>query len=132
MGFNQNFFSITLAPNAIYQFNQTWGIGISTGYTYASEKDLYKSSIINYGIIGLSRPINRLELSTQLENYHVSQKFDQDQINLQNINYQYPALFIGAGYISNNVTIGAKYDILYDEEKSIFPSPIIPFVRIMF
>ena len=41
-------------------------------------------------------------------------------------------LFIGAGYRSGNVTFGIRYDVLYDEKKSIYADAWVPFVRVFF
>jgi hypothetical protein len=43
------------------------------------------------------------------------------------------ALFVGAGFnVTKKITIGAKYNLLYDEDESVYSSAIIPFVNISF
>ncbi|MFT5217580.1 MAG: hypothetical protein ACI83H_002720 [Glaciecola sp.] len=41
-------------------------------------------------------------------------------------------LYLGAGYRTGNFTIGIRYDVLYDNEKSIFADPWMPFFRVYF
>ncbi len=55
-----------------------------------------------------------------------------DILNLEDEQYWYPALFIGAGYRSQNFTMGIRYDILYDDAKSIYANAWMPFVRVYF
>ncbi|NNC33789.1 MAG: hypothetical protein HKO09_02810, partial [Croceitalea sp.] len=43
------------------------------------------------------------------------------------------ALFVGAGLnITNKIAIGAKYNMLYDKDESVYTSAVIPFVNITF
>jgi len=46
--------------------------------------------------------------------------------------YWYPALFLGVGYTSGRMTFGIRYDVLYDDDKSIQPEAWMPFVRFWF
>ena len=43
------------------------------------------------------------------------------------------ALFLGVGYqITPKIAAGAKYNVLYNKERSVYSSPVIPFVNINF
>ncbi|MEH6747798.1 MAG: hypothetical protein V7670_13260 [Maribacter arcticus] len=43
------------------------------------------------------------------------------------------ALLVGACYnFSNKISIGAKYNVLYDSDESVYSSSIIPFINITF
>jgi hypothetical protein len=130
LSFGNGFFSGTLAPSAIYQFNQDFGLGIGLNGTYNSLKNSYNSTILGASIISLYNPIPELQLSGELEQLNVSQKYE-DSI-FQDRNYWVPALFVGLGYRTNNVTFGMRYDFLYDRNKSIYADPWIPFVRVFF
>lgn len=123
-------FSATLAPSAIYQFDDTFALGIGLSGSYFSRKNVLKSTIIGGSLIGLYNPINEIQLSGEFEQNNVSRNFDNSAI--KDDNYWSPALFIGAGYRARNVTIGVKYDLLYDEDKSIYASSWAPFVRVYF
>ncbi len=127
-----NFFSATLAPNAIYQFNNQLGLGIGLNATYNRQKNAYKSTIFGGSIIGIYNPINEIQLSSEFEALNVNRKFEGDLSNLEDDNYLYPAVFLGAGYRTNNVTFGIRYDVLYDEDKSIYANAWMPFVRVLF
>ena len=47
-------------------------------------------------------------------------------------NYTYPALFLGIGYTTGNLTAGVKYDVLFDEDDSIYSSALVPFISVYF
>jgi len=124
------FFSATLAPSAVYDFNDQFALGVGLNGTYNRSKDFFKSTIIGGSIIGLFNPIEALQLSAEFEELNVSRNFDNP--DFQDDNYWYPALFMGIGYRSQNVTFGIRYDVLYDENKSIYIDPWAPFVRFYF
>ncbi|MBT8273653.1 MAG: alpha-ketoglutarate decarboxylase, partial [Bacteroidia bacterium] len=66
------------------------------------------------------------------EQLHVNRNFDENFVSNLDDTYWYPALFLGAGYRTGNVTVGIRYDVLYDEDKSIYADPWIPFIRVYF
>lgn len=131
LSFGDGFFSGTLAPSAIYEFNNYFGLGLGLNGTINNQKNVYKSTILGGSLIGLFNPINELQLSAEFEQLNVNRKYDTN-LNLSKDNYWSPALFIGAGYRNGNVTFGIRYDILYDIEKSIYADPWAPFVRFYF
>lgn len=136
LGFTNNVFNAVLAPTAVYQFNDkvSAGVGLNFGYsTFNNEQAGQKSRLLNYGgsIIGLYSPFQGIQLSLEFEEIGVTQFteiLDQDITT----SYIYPALFVGAGYQTGNVSFGMRYDLLYDEQKSIYGSAYIPFVRVFF
>ena len=130
LSFGDGFFSGTLAPSAIYQFDSDFALGLGLNGTYNTQKNFYKSTIVGASVIGLYTPIPELQLSGEFEELNVSRKFDDNAFEDQN--YWYPALFAGIGYRSNNITFGIRYDVLYDREKSIYADPWVPFVRVFF
>ena len=68
----------------------------------------------------------------ELEQLRVNRSFEVvGAPNLED-NYWSPALFLGVGYSNRNVTVGIRYDVLYDDEKSIYADPWMPFVRVYF
>ncbi len=128
--FSNNSFSASIAPTAVYDINPwiSTGAGLSFGYTNG---DNYNA--INYGgsIITLFTPIQGMQLSAEFEETSVHRSFRSGNIKIKQ-QYWYPALFLGAGYAIQNVSIGLRYDVLYDEDKSIYASPYTPFVRVFF
>ncbi len=131
LSFGDGFFSGTLAPSAIYQFNQKVAFGVGLSGTYNTSKDFYKSTILGASVIGLFNPINEVQLSVEFEELSVSRNWDS-RTGIEDENFWYPALYFGVGYRSNNVTLGIRYDVLYDEYKSIYADPWMPFVRVYF
>ena len=131
LSFGDGFFSATLAPSAIYEFNNTVALGFGLNGTMSNSKGFYKSTIFGGGLIGLFNVVSGLQLSMEFEELNVNRTYDMN-LGLPNDNYWSPALFMGAGYRSGNVTVGVRYDVLYDKEKSIYADPWAPFVRFYF
>lgn len=131
LSFGDGFFSGTLAPSAIYEFNNQVALGLGLNGTYNSQKDVYKSTILGGSIISLFNPADAIQLSAEFEELHVNRKYESFY-NLPNDTYWSPALFVGAGYRSGNVTLGIRYDLLYDEDKSIYANAWAPFLRFYF
>lgn len=131
LSFGDGFFSGTLAPSAIYEFNRQFALGVGLNGTYNKRKDIYKSTVFGGSLIGLFNPIPEIQLSAEFEELNVSRNWD-DRFARANENYWYPALFAGVGYRSRNVAVGIRYDVLYDKEKSIYADPWAPFVRVYF
>tara|TARA_R110000772_G_scaffold255986_1_gene372367 strand:- start:110 stop:640 length:531 start_codon:yes stop_codon:yes gene_type:complete len=131
LSFGSGFFSGTLAPSAVYDFNEKFAMGLGLTGTYNTSKDFYKSSIIGGSILGLYNVIPQLQLSAEFEEVYVNRKYDSS-VALEDESYGNPALFLGAGFRQNNLTFGMRYDVLYDEYKSVYASPFVPFVRIYF
>ena len=129
--FGDGFFSGTLAPSAIYEFNDQVALGMGLNGTYNTQKNFYKSTILGGSVIGLFSPINEIQLSAEFEQLHVNRRYDSF-LNVSDDTYWSPALFVGAGFRSSNVTFGIRYDLLFDENKSIYADAWAPFVRFYF
>lgn len=130
LSFGDGFFSGTLAPSAIYDFNDQFSMGLGLNGTYNSSKNSYNSTILGVSVISLFNPIDQIQISGEFEQLNVSQKFDNNIV--EDRNYWVPALFVGLGYRTNNVTLGIRYDMLYDKDKSIYADPWTPFFRVYF
>ena len=131
LSFGDGFFSGTLAPSAIYEFNDQVALGMGLNGTYNTQKNFYKSTILGGSVIGLFSPINEIQLSAEFEQLHVNRRYDSF-LNVSDDTYWSPALFVGAGFRSSNVTFGIRYDLLFDENKSIYADAWAPFVRFYF
>lgn len=46
LGFGSNYTNITVAPSAIYNFNQYVSAGLGLQYSYAKQKDVYDSHMM--------------------------------------------------------------------------------------
>ena len=131
LSFGDGFFSGTIAPSALYRFNDRFATGIGLSGTYSSEKNFYKSTILGVSSITLFNVIPEIQLSAEFEEYYVTRNFESD-LNIKDDNYWFPALFLGIGFQSRNVTMGIRYDVLYDRNKSIYANAYMPFVRFYF
>lgn len=132
LGFGNGNFSGTIAPSAIYDFNDQFALGLGLNAIFSKRRDFYKSTVLGGSVIALFNPIDVIQLSTEFEPLHVNRNFDEDFVSNADDKYWYSALFLGAGYRTGNVTIGIRYDVLYDEDKSIYADPWIPFFRVFF
>jgi long-subunit fatty acid transport protein len=129
IGIGNNFTNIAVAPSAIYNFNQYVSAGLGLQYSYLKQKNFYSAHTYGASIIGLVNPIEEIQLSVELEQLRVN-------VNYENINYKEnfwnTGLFLGAGYRTNNVTIGARYNVLFDKDRNVYGDAFMPFVRVYF
>jgi len=126
IGFNNAGFNGAISPTAYYQVTNNFAAGVGISGIYSKVGD---SRLTAYGgsLATLFNPIEFLQLSAELEQLRVTRAFgDVKQRNWA------PALFLGVGYRTNFATIGVRYDVLYDEDKSIYVNPWAPFVRFYF
>ncbi len=132
LNLGDGFFSGALAPNAVYRFNPYVSAGVGLNFQYSSQRDVFKSTVLGASVLGLFNPYRELQISTEFEQLHVNRNFDEQFVSNADDAYWYPALFLGLGYTSRNVTFGIRYDVLYDEDKSIQNQAWMPFVRFWF
>jgi len=132
LGTGNGFFSATLAPSAVYRFTQNFSAGVGLTGTYSSRKDQFNSTILGGSLISLYSPIKEIQLSAEFEELNVSRTYKGSFSTLEDDNYWYPALFVGGGYRANFATIGIRYDLLYDENTSVYQNAWAPFVRVFF
>lgn len=137
LSFGQNFFSGSISPSAVYRFDEKFAAGTSIIFSYSKDKYYYESYIAGASILGLFNPIPQIQLSAEFEQLYVNQTdlnpicngftcYPLDQ------SYWYPGLYLGAGYSMGPVTMGIRFDVLYDEERSIYGNAYNPFVRVYF
>ncbi len=131
LSFGDGYFSGTIAPSSIYEFDDNLALGLGLNATFNKQTNVYKSTILGGSIIGLFNVLTELQLSAEFEQLHVNRTYDVN-LSIDKENYWVPALFVGAGYRNGNVTFGVRYDILYDADKSIYADSWAPFVRFYF
>lgn len=128
---------ILLAPGAIYNFNAYVAAGVGLQGSYVRVKHEYESYIYGGSLIGLFRPVEAVQLSVELEQLRVNTSFS-DFYNpnpdkpYRDSNFWNTALYVGAGYSVENVTIGIRYNLLYDRNESVYSEPFMPFIRAYF
>lgn len=131
LNFGDGFFSGTIAPSGIYEFDNTFALGLGLNATFNNQKSVYKSTILGGSLIGLVNVIPELQLSAEFEQLKIDRNYNVNT-NFEDENYWVPALFLGVGYRNGNVTFGVRYDLLYDDEQSVYIDPWMPFVRFYF
>jgi len=124
-------FSGTISPSALYDVNQKFSLGIGLSASVYNRKNYSKSTVLGGSLIAFFNPIRELQLSAEFEELHVDRKYEG--VNTpEDRKYWYPALFLGAGYRTGNLTFGMRYDLLYDRQESIYSEAWIPFIRFYF
>jgi hypothetical protein len=124
--------NITIAPSAIYNFNENVSLGTGLQGSYTSSKvDDYKSSIYGGSLIALFNPVEQVQLSLELEQVLVNRTLNTLNGHFKD-NFWNTGLFIGAGYRAENVTVGARYNILYNRNDFVYTEAFMPFVRVYF
>lgn len=133
LGFGLNFVggtSISLSPNLVYRVNDKFSLGSGLLFNYSAIKDLQKTTTIGANVLGNYYPVQKLLTTIEFAEMYV----DREMIytNTKD-NFWDSALFLGAGYqITPKISVGGKYNLLYDKDKSVYSSPFVPFVNISF
>ena len=130
VNFSNNNFNINVSPSAIYDFNQYVSAGPSLIYSYQSN-DFFKSSLYGASIIGLFNPLPQVQISTELEQLRVNQTLENNAGDIDR-NFWNTAFFVGGGYRTQNITIGIRYNVLFDDDDGIYNDAWAPFVRVFF
>ncbi|WKL46936.1 hypothetical protein Q1W71_18470 [Flavobacterium pectinovorum] len=133
LGIGSGYTDISVMPSAIYNVNEIVAVGVGLQFGYLSSKNYYESYVYGGSLITLVNPIPELQLSAELEQVRVDTRYEAN-VNRPAFSDSYwnTALYLGAGYRTGNVTIGARYDVLYDPDKSLYGSGFMPFVRVYF
>lgn len=136
LSFGDGYFSGSISPSAIYQFNNQFAAGLAVTYSYAKEKNIHESTYWGPSIIGIFNPIEQLQISAELEEFNIIRHYEDNVVYngrfLDDENYWNTALFLGLGYRTQNITVGIRYDVLYKERKSIYADAWMPFIRVYF
>lgn len=129
LGVGNGYTDITIAPSAIYNFNDYFALGAGLQYSFIKQRDLYSSHLYGGNIIGLVNPVEQIQLSVELEQLRVN--LSDENSNVKN-NFWNTGLYVGIGYRMDNVTIGARYNLLFDRDKSVYSDAFMPFIRVYF
>ena len=130
VGFNNAGFNASVSPSAIYQFSNQFSAGIALNFIYSKIND---DKLVAYGggLVSFYTPLDFLQLSAEFEQLRVNREVATN-IGVIDIDDWVPSLYLGIGYRSRNFTVGMRYDVLYDDETSIYLNPWAPFVRFYF
>ncbi len=130
LNFGSGYTDISISPSAIYNINPVVAVGTSILFGYVNT-DAYNSVYYGGSVIGLVNPIQQLQLSAELEQTRFNTDYEWIGAEISE-KYWNTALYLGAGFRTKNVTLGIRYDVLYDKNKSIYAEPYMPFVRLYF
>lgn len=131
LSISKDYTDITVAPSAIYNFNDRFAFGAGLQYSNLKRKDYYSSNVYGGSLIGLFSPIEEVQLSLELEEINVNNKYMDLGGNLQR-SFWNTGLYLGGGYRQDNITIGGRVNVLFDKNKDIYGSAFMPFVRVFF
>ena len=124
---------ITVSPSAIYNINPMVAVGTALQFGYVSSKNNYTSTMYGISLIGLFNPIPEVQLSAELEETYINSKYKYIGEPTYSDSFWNTALYLGAGYRSGNVTIGARYDVLFNKNHGgYYSDAFMPFVRVYF
>jgi hypothetical protein len=139
LGFGSGYTDVTLAPGAIYQFNNYIAMGAGLQGTYVHQRDYYDAYIYGGSLVTLFNPIPQVQLSAELEQLRVNLDVDErftdrysTNLNYSDRNFWNTALFFGVGYQMEHVTIGLRYNVLYNKKDLVYSDALMPFVRVYF
>ncbi|NND61952.1 MAG: hypothetical protein HKN48_02035 [Flavobacteriaceae bacterium] len=130
LNFGNGFTSITVAPSAIYDVDEFFSVGPGLIYSY-QKIDNFKSSLYGGSVIALVNPIREIQISAELEQLRVNQRNELVVGSIEN-NFWNTALFLGAGYRASGVTIGIRYNVLFQDDDGVYADAWSPFVRVYF
>jgi len=130
LGFGNEVVNVIVAPSAIYQFNDQFAAGTGLSFNYSKFGDS-KLTAYGVGLMTYYSPIRELQLSAEYEQLRVNRNYSFFSPDLEE-DYWLPVLFLGIGYNAGPVTFGIRYDILFNDRKSIYSDPWMPFVRVFF
>ena len=136
--FGTGYTDVSLAPGAIYQFNRYVALGAGVQGSYVHQKDYYDAYLYGGSVIGLFNPIPEVQLSVEVEQLRVNLDVDEryaeyyGDLNFKDRDFWNTALFVGAGYAMDNVTIGVRYNVLFNDRDLVYSDALMPFVRVYF
>ena len=129
--FGSDYTDLTIAPSAIYSFNDHFAFGTGLQYSNLKQKHYYSSNVYGGNLIGLYNPIEEIQFSLELEEVNVNNQY-MDLGGTLKESFWNTGLFLGAGYQEGNVTIGARFNVLFDKDKNVYGDAFMPFVRAYF
>ena len=130
LGFTNGGFNGSISPSAIYQATDNFAVGTSLSFNYAKFND-NKFAAYGGSVLTLFNPVHFIQLSAEFEELRVNRTIAAIPNDIKD-NYWSPALFFGLGYTDRNFTVGVRYDVLYNNQKSIYANALMPFVRVYF
>ncbi len=130
INFSNGGFNGSIAPSAIYQFNDYIAAGVGANINFYKFNN-QKFWAYGPSAIVLGNPIPQIQLSGEFEQLRVNSSIQTINGNLEN-DFWAPALFFGIGYRTQFATVGIRYNVLDNNENTIYLNAWTPFVRVYF
>lgn len=132
LNIGNGFTDINLAPIAMYNVNQYFATGVGLQGSYMHSVNNFES--INYGVslMQLITPVDFLQFSVELEQLRVNLTYTDNLSNSVRENFWNTALFLGGGYRQQNLTVGVRYNVLFNKSDRVYSEALMPFVRVLF
>ncbi|WP_276978560.1 hypothetical protein [Flavobacterium filum] len=131
LNIGNNFTDIFIAPSAIYDVNQYLSVGVGLQGSYIKQRNIFDSYLYGGSLIGLVNPTDFLQFSTEIEQLRVNTTY-KNTFDSTKSNFWNTGVFLGAGYVNENVTIGVRYNILHNNKNNLYSEAWMPFVRVYF
>jgi len=130
LSFGDDDFQLAVSPSAIYRPNEYVAYGPGLLFSY-QDNDFFTSTL--YGISGifLVNPIPEIQLSAEVEQLFGNRSGNNNFV-IEDEDINNTALFLGGGYNFNGVSVGVRYNVLFDEDDGVFAQAWQPFVRVYF
>lgn len=129
LGFSNYYTTIGIAPMMYKPVNKYLMAGVGVQYSYMHSKNSYVANSYGYNLVGIVRPINELELSLEWEQLHTSVDY-KDYLGGSDSFWNH-SLFVGGGYVTQNIAVGLKYNLLHNQNR-LYTTAYMPYVRVMF
>jgi hypothetical protein len=130
LNIGSGFTNIGVSPSMLYNVNEFVSVGSGLQVSYVSANNNYSSLIYGINLTTLFNPIETIQLSVDLEQLRVSTTFENSVVPKQN--FWNTGLWLGAGFRTNNITVGGRYNVLYNKNNSVYSDAFLPFVRVYF
>jgi long-subunit fatty acid transport protein len=127
---SNGFTNISLSPSARYNVNEIFSLGLGLQGSYASGSG-FSSFIYGGSMFALANVSDQIQLSVDLDQLKVNTSYSTTPA-ISSKHFWNTALFLGAGYRNGNITVGAKYNVLFKKEDGVYSDAFMPFVRVYF
>lgn len=132
-GFGLNFVggtSVSFSPNLTYKINDQMSAGAGLLFNYNAVNNIQTTTTAGLNVLYYYYPIEKLLTTAEFAEMYVSR--NMKYLGVKD-NFWDTALFVGAGYqLTPKISAGAKYNLLYNKDKSVYSSPFVPFLNISF
>jgi long-subunit fatty acid transport protein len=127
---SNGFTNISLSPSAKYSINEVFSVGAGLQGSYASGSG-FSSFIYGGSLLALANVSDQIQLSADLDQLKVNTSYSTSPSTASR-HFWNTALFLGAGYRNGNITVGAKYNVLFKKEDGVYSDAFMPFARVYF